>query len=77
MAKLSDLEFLRLSKGRKFLYKLGKFFASIPPVVYVPYGIALLPTLRSVSIFVIFLAGFWPIFGATMRAMKSVTARGV
>ena len=23
MAQLSDLEFLRLSKGRKFLYKLG------------------------------------------------------
>jgi len=30
MAKLSDLEFLRLSKGRRFLYKLGQFFASIP-----------------------------------------------
>ena len=30
MAQLSDLEFLRLSKGRKFLYKLGRFFAAIP-----------------------------------------------
>ena len=30
MAKLSDLEFLRLSKGRKFLYRIGQFFASIP-----------------------------------------------
>ena len=33
MAKLSDLEFLRLSKGRKFLYKLGQFFASVPKAV--------------------------------------------
>ena len=30
MAKLSDLEFLRLSKGKKLLYRLGQFFASIP-----------------------------------------------
>ena len=33
---------------------LSKFFSSIPPIVYIPYGIALLPTFRSVSVFVIF-----------------------
>lgn len=54
-----------------FVY-INKFFASIPPVVYVPYGIALLPTLRSVSIFVIFLAGFWPIFGATISGVSHI-----
>ena len=54
-----------------FVY-INKFFASIPPVVYVPYGIALLPTLRSVSIFVIFLAGFWPIFGATISGVSNI-----
>ena len=30
MAQLSDLEYLRLSKGGKFAYKLGRFFTGIP-----------------------------------------------
>ncbi len=30
MKKYSDLEFLKLSRGQKFLYKTGSFFASIP-----------------------------------------------
>ena len=33
MKRYSDLEFLRLSKGQKFLYKLIAFFASIPRAV--------------------------------------------
>ena len=33
MAQLSDLEYLRLSKGGKFLYKLGRFFTGIPRAV--------------------------------------------
>lgn len=45
---------------------------SIPPIVYIPYGIALLPTFRSVSIFVIFLASFWPIFAGTMSGVLNV-----
>ena len=31
MAKYSDLEYLRLSKGQRFSYKLGQFFSSILP----------------------------------------------
>ncbi len=30
MSQLSDLEFLKLSKGQKFGYKLGRFFTGIP-----------------------------------------------
>ena len=33
MKRYSDLEFLKLSKGQKFLYKLTSFFASIPRAV--------------------------------------------
>lgn len=51
---------------------LTKFFSSIPPIVYIPYGIALLPTFRSVSVFVIFLASFWPIFAGTMSGVLNV-----
>ena len=31
MAKYSDLEYLRLSRGQRFSYKLGRFFSSILP----------------------------------------------
>lgn len=48
---------------------ISKFLGSIPPVVYIPYGIALLPTFKSVSVMVIFLASFWPILGGTMNGV--------
>ena len=54
---------------------ISKFFGSIPPIVYIPYGIALLPTFRSVSIFVIFLATFWPVFAGTMSGVLNVEKR--
>jgi NitT/TauT family transport system permease protein len=51
---------------------ISKFLGSIPPIVYIPYGIALLPTFRSVSVFVIFLAAFWPILASTMSGVLNV-----
>jgi NitT/TauT family transport system permease protein len=48
---------------------ISKFLGSIPPVVYIPYGIALLPTFRSVSVMVIFLASFWPVLAGTMSGV--------
>lgn len=51
---------------------ISKFLGSIPPIVYIPYGIALLPTFRSVSVFVIFLATFWPVFASTMSGVLNV-----
>ena len=54
---------------------ISKFFSSIPPIVYIPYGIALLPTLKSVSVFVIFLATFWPVFAGTMSGVMNVDQR--
>ena len=56
---------------------LTKFFSYITPIVYIPYGIALLPTFRSVSVFVIFLASFWPIFAGTMSGVLNVDKRTV
>ncbi|MDR1137988.1 MAG: ABC transporter permease subunit [Synergistaceae bacterium] len=54
---------------------IAKFLGAIPPVVYIPYGIALLPAFRSVSVMVIFLASFWPILGATMSGVLYVEKR--
>ena len=51
---------------------ISKFFSAIPPIVYIPYGIALLPTFRSVSVFVIFLATFWPVLASTMSGVLNV-----
>jgi len=48
---------------------ISKFLASIPPIVYIPYGVALLPTFRSVSVMVIFLASFWPVLSATVAGV--------
>ncbi|MCR5081968.1 MAG: ABC transporter permease subunit [Parasporobacterium sp.] len=49
-----------------------KFVSAIPPIVYIPYGIALLPTFRSVSVMVIFLATFWPVLASTMSGVMNV-----
>ena len=54
---------------------ISKFLGSIPPIVYIPYGIALLPTFRSVSVFVIFLATFWPVLASTMSGVLNVDKR--
>ncbi len=56
---------------------ISKFFASIPPIVYIPYGIALLPAFRSVSVFVIFLATFWPVLASTMSGVLNVEKRTI
>ena len=56
---------------------ISKFLGSIPPIVYIPYGIALLPTFRSVSVFVIFLATFWPVFSGTMSGVMNVEKKTI
>ena len=33
MSQLSDLEYLKLSKGQKFGYRLGRFFTGIPKAI--------------------------------------------
>jgi NitT/TauT family transport system permease protein len=54
---------------------VSKFIGAIPPVVYIPYGIALLPSFRAVSVMVIFLASFWPILAATMSGVLYIEKR--
>ena len=51
---------------------ITKFFSAIPPIVYIPYGIALLPAFRSASVMVIFLATFWPVLAGTMSGVLNV-----
>ena len=44
----------------------------IPPIVYIPYAITLLPSFRSASIFVIFLGAFWPLFINTVHGVFNI-----
>ncbi|MDR1045167.1 MAG: ABC transporter permease subunit [Candidatus Adiutrix sp.] len=54
---------------------LTKFFSSISPLVYIPYAIVLLPTFRAASVFVIFMATFWPTLASTMSGVLNVEKR--
>lgn len=55
--------------------KVVSFLSAIPPIVYIPYGIALLPTFRSASVMVIFLATFWPVLTGTLAGVSGVDER--
>lgn len=44
----------------------------IPPIVYIPYAIAILPTFTLSSIFVIFVGAFWPLFINTVSGVQSI-----
>jgi NitT/TauT family transport system permease protein len=54
---------------------IAKFLGSISPLVYIPYAIVLLPTFRAASIFVIFIASFWPILASTVSGVLNVEKR--
>lgn len=56
-------------------YPLAKAVSPIPPTVYLPYAIVLLPTFSSASIFVIFIGAFWPIFVATVHGVFNIDQR--
>ena len=57
----------------------------IPPLVYTPYVVAVMPTFRAASVFVIFMACFWPVFtmmvqrvsGIDKKIIQAATVMGV
>jgi len=40
----------------------ARFASPVPPTIYIPYAIALLPTFRCAAGFVVFIGIFWPVF---------------
>lgn len=46
----------------RLLKPFSRFASPIPPNIYIPYAIALLPTFRMAAGFVVFVAAFWPVF---------------
>ena len=50
----------------------SKVLSVIPPIVYIPYAIRLLPSFSTASIFVIWSGAFWPIFANTVAGVVNI-----
>jgi NitT/TauT family transport system permease protein len=53
----------------------ARFASPVPPTVYIPYAIALLPTFRLAAGFVVFIGAFWPIFLNSATGAASLPRR--
>lgn len=47
---------------REAVFPIAKVLSTIPALVYIPYVVAIMPTFRIASIFVVFSGVFWPTF---------------
>ena len=57
--------------------QVANFLGSIPPIVFIPYSLALLPTFKSCSVFVIFITAFFPILSGTMSGVQNISEQTV
>jgi len=60
--------------GRAF-FPVAQVVAPVPPTVYIPYAIAVLPTFHLSATFVVFIGAFWPIFQNAAAGAQAVEAR--
>ncbi|MCK9150670.1 ABC transporter permease [Methanobacterium alcaliphilum] len=56
-------------------YPTAKALGPIPPTVYIPYAIALLPSFFASSVFVIFIGAFWPILVGVVGGVFNIDHR--
>jgi len=63
------------SKLREVFMPLFHSLSPIPPTMYIPYAIVLLPTFQTASIFLIFIGAFWPIFLGTIQGVVLIDRR--
>lgn len=57
------------------VFPFAKVVAPVPPTVYIPYAIAVLPTFHLSATFVVFIGAFWPIFQNAAAGAQAVEAR--
>lgn len=57
---------------RAFTYPIANILAPIPPIVFSPYLVSLMPTFRSASLVVIVLGVFWPTFLTTVNRIQGM-----
>lgn len=53
-------------------YPVAKSIAPIPPIIFVPYAIELLPSVEIAVIFVIFIGAFWPVIVNTIYGVRNL-----
>ncbi len=59
----------------RMLSPFTRVASPVPPNVYIPYAIAMLPGFQAAAGFVIFIAAFWPIFLNSVSGAQSMPAR--
>lgn len=57
---------------RQVVYPIATVLAPVPPVVFSPYLVAVMPTFRSASAVVIFLGVFWPTLLTTVNRVAAI-----
>lgn len=56
-------------KTREVLAPFFHTLSPLPPTLFIPYAIALLPTFKLASISILFIGAFWPIFLGTIQGV--------
>jgi NitT/TauT family transport system permease protein len=62
---------------RRNLTPIFRGLSPIPPTMYIPYTIAVLPTFWSASVFIILLGCFWPILTGTIHGVAIIEQRHI
>lgn len=55
-----------IPRAREMFFPIARVISPIPPIIYTPYIVALMPTFRSASVVVVVLGIFWPTFMNTI-----------
>ena len=61
-----------IPSARKVFFPICKVLSPIPPVIYVTYVVALMPTFASASVAVVFLGVFWPTLLSVITSVGNV-----
>jgi len=64
-----------LARLQRIFLPFAKVAGPVPPTVYIPYAIAILPTFRLSAIFVVFIGAFWPIFQNAVSGAHALEQR--
>jgi NitT/TauT family transport system permease protein len=59
-------------RPRRALFPIARVISPIPPIIYSPYAMVVLPTFRAASLFIIFSSIFWPVFINTVLNVSNV-----
>lgn len=57
------------------IFPFARVVAPVPPTVYIPYAIAVLPTFHLSATFIVFIGAFWPIFQNAAAGAQAVEVR--